>query len=591
MYFRPALRFNLLPPPPPEKKDEERSAKEQNDTKGVEATAEGRDVDIKGVEEREYEEWGAKAVEAFKAGNYTDALQGFNKALELGRNLAGVSNQQNTLLSNRSACYERLGQYAEALDDCATILKALGAGPSKSKEKVQKRRKRILDLLLEKGQYHAALVELMVTFLLDMEAYKWQVRVNPSAAQNMQLLPPSNLDDVAKKAARKMIEDMEAAGNKLSANKSLPSAYTIQQVLNLLPSYQELRGRLSSLREAEQITAELNALPPSSSPSSSLPLHFERALSRIAHQQFSKANEDLMDAVRLAREEGASLPTEEEQANLFSWAGTFLHLKHDLDEARKVLEHSSNLNPDSPELLIKRGCLHLDRSELEEAKVLLEKARETSPTSAFVYLWRCQFWMSGKMTEEGLQEAERELNKCLELDEGNVVALIRLMNIKMQRNETAEAEKLIEKAKRAAPRNADVVAAYAEFLLMQGKVEEAGKELEKSIRLDPSNPMPHINKALVAWQGEDAVTARETLQHVIEMDPQYQPAYSFLANLLFKGVSTVEDSKPAFEIIDKGMQICRSKDDLEELAQIKVLAMAKLDGAKRLGLTAGDLMG
>lgn len=40
-----------------------------------------------------------------------------------------------------------------------------------------------------------------------------------------------------------------------------------------------------------------------------------------------------------------------------------------------------------------------------------------------------------------------------------------------------------------------------------------------------------------------------------------------------------------------GMQICRSKDDLEELAQIKVLAMAKLDGAKRLGLTAGDLMG
>ncbi|EWM20028.1 mitochondrial precursor protein import receptor [Nannochloropsis gaditana] len=101
---------------------------------------------------------------------------------------------------------------------------------------------------------------------------------------------------------------------------------------------------------------------------------------------------------------GASLPTEEEQANLFSWAGTFLHLKHDLDEARKVLEHSSSLNPDSPELLIKRGCLHLDRSELEEAKLLLEKARETSPTSAFVYLWRCQFWMSGKMTEEGTKE-------------------------------------------------------------------------------------------------------------------------------------------------------------------------------------------
>jgi len=36
------------------------------------------------------------------------------------------------------------------------------------------------------------------------------------------------------------------------------------------------------------------------------------------------------------------------------------------------------------------------------------------------------------------------------------------------------------------------------------------------------------------------------------MDPQYQPAYSFLANLEFKGASTADDSRPAFETIDKG---------------------------------------
>ena len=213
-------------------------------------------------------------------------------------------------------------------------------------------------------------------------------------------------------------------------------------------------------------------------------------------------------------------------------------------------------------------------------------------------------------------------------------------------------------AKKAAPRNADVIGAYAEFLLMQGKVDEAAKELEKSIRLDPTNPLPFINKvkktlppthppihvvsflsfhpsthsplahsssfqpppsllpnppthppthpptqALIAWQGQDIATARETLQHVIDMDPQYQPAYSFLANLVrpthppthppthqftylsshrpthpthlnqpnqthpprpinspthpptqqeFKGASTMEDSQPAFDTIDKG---------------------------------------
>ena len=95
----------------------------------------------------------------------------------------------------------------------------------------------------------------------------------------------------------------------------------------------------------------------------------------------------------------------------------------------------------------------------------------------------------------------------------------------------------------------------------QGNVDEAGKELEKAIRLDPSNPLPFINKArgsctsmrvceleasdrrrwwkrhsnkafkstttnsynhatpqaLIAWQAQDTKTARETLQHVIEV--------------------------------------------------------------------------
>lgn len=114
-------------------------------------------------------------------------------------------------------------------------------------------------MLLARGEYQAALTELMVTFLLDMEAYKRTVRfpcayiclcesihvcvcifkshihtpqhtnkkthlflspththsytpqllLNPSAAAEQQLLPPSNLDEVAKSAARMMVEELE----------------------------------------------------------------------------------------------------------------------------------------------------------------------------------------------------------------------------------------------------------------------------------------------------------------------------------------------------------------------------------------------
>ncbi len=44
-------------------------------------------------------------------------------------------------------------------------------------------------------------------------------------------------------------------------------------------------------------------------------------------------------------------------------------------------------------------------------------------------------------------------------------------------------------------------------------------------------------------------------------------------------------------LLTQGIAICRSKDDLEEMCQIKALALAKLDAAARLGMRAGDLMG
>jgi len=48
-----------------------------------------------------------QAVDAFKAGDFMEALNGFTHALALGKDLGGVSAQQKTILSNRSACYEK----------------------------------------------------------------------------------------------------------------------------------------------------------------------------------------------------------------------------------------------------------------------------------------------------------------------------------------------------------------------------------------------------------------------------------------------------------------------------------------------------
>ena len=101
VFVRPYIRFPLLPPPPPSDKDKKASSKGSN------ASPARNDIRIKDVEEKEYEELGAKAVDAFKAGNYAEALAGFTQALAIGEGMTGVATQQKTLLSNRSACYER----------------------------------------------------------------------------------------------------------------------------------------------------------------------------------------------------------------------------------------------------------------------------------------------------------------------------------------------------------------------------------------------------------------------------------------------------------------------------------------------------
>lgn len=117
----------------------------------------------------------------------------------------------------------------------------------------------------------------------------------------------------------------------------------------------------------------------------------------------------------------------------------------------------------------------------------------------------------------------------------------------------------------------------------------------------------------MAWNLNNHTEAREHLQHAISVDPLFQPAYGFLANLEVKMAPTVEATMEALELIEKvhtenvagrrtrlsrsdskgvcvglldqGINICRSKDDLEEMLQVKVLTVAKIAAQRRLGLS------
>ena len=46
--------------------------------------------------------------------------------------------------------------------------------------------------------------------------------------------------------------------------KTIPSQYTVKQVLSILPSYIALKKRIAMLRPVQQITADLATAPPNS---------------------------------------------------------------------------------------------------------------------------------------------------------------------------------------------------------------------------------------------------------------------------------------------------------------------------------------
>lgn len=59
----------------------------------------------------------------------------------------------------------------------------------------------------------------------------------------------------------------------------------------------------------------------------------QRALAQVMENRFKKADEDLQQAAKAVLEGAYTGP---QQADILSWAGTFSHLRNDLEKAKTV---------------------------------------------------------------------------------------------------------------------------------------------------------------------------------------------------------------------------------------------------------------
>lgn len=139
-----------------------------------------------------------------------------------------------------------------------------------------------------------------------------------------------------------------------------------------------------------------------------------------------------------------------------------------------------------------------------------------------------------------LKSAERLLDKALKIDPGNADALYNLGQVARERNQLERAVRLFRKALERDPRYPDAALGLGEALYVQGKAEEALPWLDEAARLAPEDAEAVHVKALVFDHLGRAGEAAEAYRQVLRLQPGHVNASLNLAVLTAHNADPLE---------------------------------------------------
>jgi tetratricopeptide (TPR) repeat protein len=264
----------------------------------------------------------------------------------------------------------------------------------------------------------------------------------------------------------------------------------------------------------------------------------------------------------------------------FRWpyyAGYLAMMTGNNDRALEQLEAARALDPDYPTLYLRIGKVHLDRSELAEAKANFERIREVpglAPAANF-YLGQIA------NLERRYPDAVTHLTKTLELDPGATEAHWPLAQAYRALGENDEArahmarveprtppakDPLLEQLQGAAeqsvpaferaiyavdkrdyqtaanefsaglavaPDNLAARVSYARVLYLAGQRSEAKSELDRVLAADPDQTLALFLKGVLLQQDGDGPGAADHYRRVLAIEPDHPGVLYYLANLDF----------------------------------------------------------
>ena len=234
------------------------------------------------------------------------------------------------------------------------------------------------------------------------------------------------------------------------------------------------------------------------------------------------------------------------------------------------------------EILVKRAGVKMDSGKLEEALALFDTALGIDPSAVDGLLHRANL----RMLEQKPNEARTDLERCIELRPNHIFAHLRLATLSMALDDIDGAKRSLEKAEEIDPQSSEVHSYRGELFFAQGEMVEARAAFDRAIECDAGNPTTFVNAALAvmnipttAGHPPDIPEAIRLLEKAIEVDPQFQTAYVHLGQLKLSMATDLTTAKEVIALYDKGLDHCRTAEELKDIVSMRILTVAQVDAA------------
>jgi serine/threonine-protein kinase len=171
-----------------------------------------------------------------------------------------------------------------------------------------------------------------------------------------------------------------------------------------------------------------------------------------------------------------------------------------------------------------RGRFHLERGELDQARILFEEASRVAPGWAPPYVGLANYYsslpfISDVPPAEALPKARAALVRALELDETLAEAHAAHAYIRAYYEwDWRAAEQEFRRALELRPNYADAYFSYSRFLASRNRMEEAIAQLGRAVELDPLSLTLQTNRALLDYFAGRYDEAHGRLRKVLGRD-------------------------------------------------------------------------